>query len=114
VGLYRAAACRRLDRLSQGQEQGIARFIVRVRRAADPDDTARCFSAGLRAGIGERDAGRAAAGVRGAAGQDEEIHAERFDFGGDGGGAGVVEFEIPLTSHRCCTRKMIARMDFRA
>ena len=97
MGLYRAAARRRIDRLSQGQKQGVAYHVGGVRRAADSDDAARGVPAGLRAGLGEHHAGCAAGGVRAAAGQDEEIHAERPDPGGDGRGAGGVEHQV-LTS----------------
>ena len=100
MGLHHPAAGRRADRFLQGEEQGVAHHVVGVRGAPDPDDVARSFSAGIRAGPGERDPGVVAAGVRGAARQDEEIHAERFDFGGYGRGAGVVECEVPLTSRR--------------
>ena len=96
MDLHRAAAGRRIDRFFQGQKQGVAHHVGGVRRVADPDDVAQCVPAGLRAEAGECHAGRAVAGVRGAAGQDEEIHAERFDPGGDGGGAGGVECEISL------------------
>ena len=94
MGLHRPVARRWIDRLSQGQEQGVAHYFGGLRRAADPDDVARGFPAGLRAGAGECDAGSVAAGVRGAIGQDEEIRAERSDSGGDGGGVGGVEREI--------------------
>jgi hypothetical protein len=94
VDLHRAVARRRVDRFSQGQKQGVAHHVGGVRGAADPDDVAQYFPTWLRAGPGEYHAGRAAAGVYGAAGQDEEIHAERLHLGGDGGGAGGVEHQI--------------------
>ena len=112
MGLHHPVAGRRVDWFLQSQEQGVAHHVGGVRGVVDPDDIARGFSAGVRVGTGERDSGVVAAGVHGAVGQDEKIHAVRFDFGGDGGSAGVVEFKVSLTSRRYCAWKRLPQGGF--
>jgi len=91
VGLHRPVACRRIDRIFQGQEQGVAHLVGGVRGVIGVDGGAGCFSTGIRARAGQRHHGRAAGDFRGAAGKDEKIHAERPDVGGDDCGFGIAE-----------------------
>ena len=100
MGLHRPAAARRADWFSEGGQQGVAHLVVGICGGAGIDGGAGCVSTGVRARTGERHPGGAARGVRGAAGEDEKIHAERLNAGADDSGAGATE---PFQGLNCRT-----------
>ena len=98
LDLHHPAARRRADRIFQGQEQGVAHFIVSVRGLAGFDSDRYIQDVGVD-DSGERAAGGAAGGVCPSTGQDEKVHAQRNAAGDDDSGSGVAESFQELNPH---------------